>query len=206
MTRGLIGRKIGMSRVYKDNGDMVPVTVIEVGPCSVSQVKTPEKDGYYAVQLAYGDVKEKNLTKPEVEHLKKNGITPKRHLKEFRLEGDAPSIGSTINIADVFKELDDIKVTGTTKGKGFQGVVKKYGFHGGPQAHGSRFHRHPGSSGANSTPSRIFKGVKRPGRMGAIQKSVKTLKIMKIFINENIILVSGSVPGSNKSLVTIEKV
>ncbi|MDX1960305.1 MAG: 50S ribosomal protein L3 [Leptospiraceae bacterium] len=206
MTTGLIGRKIGMSRVYKDNGDMVPVTVIQVGPCSVSQVKTPEKDGYYAVQLAYGDVKEKNLSKPEMEHLKKNGISPKRHLKEFKIDGDAPALGSTISVTDVFKELDNIKVTGTTKGKGFQGVVKRFGHAGGPQAHGSRFHRHPGSSGANSTPSRIFKGVKRPGRMGSIQKTVKELKIVKIFTDENIILVSGSVPGSNKSLVTVEKV
>jgi large subunit ribosomal protein L3 len=206
MTTGLIGRKIGMTRVYKDNGDMVPVTVIEVGPCSVSQVKTPEKDGYYAVQLAYGDVKEKNLSKPEIEHLKKNGIAPKRHLKEFKINGDAPQVGATINLTDVFKELDNIKVTGKTKGKGFQGVVKRFGYAGGPAAHGSRFHRHPGSSGAGSTPSRIFKGVKRPGRMGGTQKSVKELKIVKIFTDENIILVSGSVPGSNKSLVTIEKV
>jgi large subunit ribosomal protein L3 len=206
MTRGLIGKKVGMSHVYSDNGDVIPVTVIEVGPCSVSQVKTPEKDGYYAVQLAYGDVKENRISKPERVHLEKNGIAPKRHLKEFKLEGDAPNVGATISVTDVFKELDDVKVTGITKGKGFQGVVKRHGHHGGPGGHGSRFHKHPGSMGAGTTPARIFKGVKLPGRMGGVQKSVKKLKVIKIIENKNLLIVAGSVPGNNKGLVTIEKV
>jgi len=206
MTRGLIGRKIGMSHVYADNGDVIPVTVLEVGPCSVSQVKTPEKDGYLSIQLAYGDVKESALSKPEKNHLQKNGISPKRHLKEFKIEGDAPAVGSTINILDVFKELDTVKVSGITKGKGFQGVVKRHGHHGGPSAHGSRFHKHPGSSGAGTTPARIFKGMKYPGRTGTDNKTVKNLKIIKILQDKNLLLVSGCIPGHNKSLVTIEKI
>ena len=179
MTRGLIGRKIGMSHVYSENGDVIPVTVLEVGPCSVSQVKKPEVDGYLSIQLAYGDVKESKLSKPERLHLQKNGIPPKRYLKEFKVEGDAPSVGATINILDVFKELDTVKITGISKGKGYQGVVKKFGHHGGPGAHGSRFHKHPGSSGAGTTPARIFKGTKYPGRMGGEQKTVKNLKILR---------------------------
>jgi len=206
MTRGLIGRKIGMSHVYADNGDVIPVTVLEVGPCSVSQVKTPEKDGYMSIQLAYGDVKESALSKPEKIHLQKNGIPPKRHLKEFKVEGEAPALGSTINILDVFKELDSVKVSGISKGKGFQGVVKRHGHHGGPAAHGSRFHKHPGSSGAGTTPARIFKGMKYPGRTGSEAKTVKNLKIIKILQDKNILLVSGSIPGQNKSLITIEKI
>jgi large subunit ribosomal protein L3 len=206
MTRGLIGRKIGMSHVYSETGDVIPVTVLEVGPCSVSQVKTPDRDGYLSIQLAYGDVKESKLSKPERLHLAKNGIPPKRYLKEFKIEGDAPSIGSTVSILDVFKELDTVKVTGISKGKGFQGVVKKHGHHGGPGAHGSRFHKHPGSSGAGTTPARIFKGTKYPGRTGSDQRTVKNLKIIKILQDENLLLVSGSVPGNNRSLISIEKI
>jgi large subunit ribosomal protein L3 len=207
MTKGLIGKKLGMSHIYSDNGDVIPVTVLEVGPCSVSQIKTPEKDGYLAVQLAYGDTKPTRISKPERLHLEKNGIAPKRHLKEFKLEGDAaPNLGATVNILDVFKELDDVKVTGITKGKGFQGVVKRHGHHGGPAAHGSRFHRHPGSMGAGTTPARIFKGVKLPGRTGGEKRSVQKLKILRIISDKNLLIVSGSVPGNNKSLITIEKV
>ncbi len=206
MTKGLIGRKIGMSHVYAENGDVVPVTVLEVGPCSVSQIKTPEKDGYYSVQLAYGDVKEHRMTNPEKKHLAKNGISPKRHLKEFKLDGEAPALGTTVTILDVFKELDTVKVTSKSKGKGFQGVTKRHGHHGGPAAHGSRFHRHPGSSGAGTTPARIFKGMKYPGRAGGLQTTVRNLKIVKILKDENLLLVSGSIPGNNKSLVTIEKI
>ena len=205
MTKGLIGKKLGMSHVYADNGNMIPVTVIEVGPCFVSQVKTVETDGYSAVQLAFGNTKETQLSKPEVSHLAKNNISPKRYLKEFELTGDAPSAGSEIKIADIFKDNDIVKVTGISKGKGFQGVVKRYGHRGGPAAHGSRFHRHPGSMGANSTPSRVFKGVKLPGRTGSLKTSIKNLKIVKVYEDKNILLVSGSVPGPEKSIITIEK-
>ncbi len=203
MTKGLIGKKLGMSHVYADNGNMIPVTVIEVGPCFVSQVKTVETDGYSAVQLAFGNTKETQLSKPEVSHLAKNNISPKRYLKEFELTGDAPSAGS--EIADIFKDNDIVKVTGISKGKGYQGVVKRHGHSGGPAAHGSRFHRHPGSMGANSTPSRVFKGVKLPGRAGSLKTSIKNLKIVKVYEDKNILLVSGSVPGPEKSIITIEK-
>lgn len=205
MTKGLIGKKLGMSHVYADNGNMIPVTVIEVGPCFVSQVKTVETDGYSAVQLAFGNTKETQLSKPEVSHLAKNNISPKRYLKEFELTGDAPSAGSEIKIADIFKDNDIVKVTGISKGKGYQGVVKRHGHSGGPAAHGSRFHRHPGSMGANSTPSRVFKGVKLPGRAGSLKTSIKNLKIVKVYEDKNILLVSGSVPGPEKSIITIEK-
>ncbi len=206
MTKGLIGKKIGMSHIYSENGDVIPVTVLEVGPCSVSQIKVPEKDGYYAVQLAYGDVKETRISKPEKMHLAKNGISPKKYLKEFKLDGEPPALGATVSISDVFKELDDVKVTGITKGKGFQGVVKRHGHHGGPATHGSRFHNHPGSMGAGTTPARIFKGVKLPGRTGGQKQSVKKLKILKIIQDKNLLIVSGSVPGNNMGIITIEKV
>jgi len=205
MTKGLIGKKLGMSHIYADNGNMIPVTVIEVGPCFVSQVKTVETDGYSAVQLAFGNTRETQLTKPEVSHLAKNNISPMRYLKEFELTGDAPAAGSEIKIADIFKDNDVVKVTGISKGKGFQGVVKRHGHAGGPAGHGSRFHRHPGSMGANSTPSRVFKGVKLPGRTGSLKTSIKNLKVVKVYEDKNIILVSGSVPGPEKSIITIEK-
>ncbi|MBK8395814.1 MAG: 50S ribosomal protein L3 [Leptospiraceae bacterium] len=205
MTKGLIGKKLGMSHIYADNGNMIPVTVIEVGPCFVSQVKTVETDGYSAVQLAFGSTRETQLTKPEVSHLAKNNISPKRYLKEFELTGDAPAAGSEIKIADIFKDNDVVKVTGISKGKGFQGVVKRHGHAGGPAGHGSRFHRHPGSMGANSTPSRVFKGIKLPGRTGSLKTSIKNLKVVKVYEDKNILLVSGSVPGPEKSIITIEK-
>jgi large subunit ribosomal protein L3 len=207
MTKGLIGRKLGMSHVYAENGNMIPVTILEVGPCFVSQVKTIEKDGYASVQLSFGKVRETQLTKPEAAHLAKNNLAPMRYLKEFQVSGDsAPSAGSELKIADIFKNNDVVKITGMSKGKGFQGVVKRHGHAGGPQAHGSRFHRHPGSMGANSTPSRVFKGVKLPGRMGGLKSSIKNLKVVKIFEDKNILLVSGSIPGPEKSIVTIEKI
>lgn len=205
MTKGLIGKKLGMSHIYADNGNMIPVTVIEVGPCYVSQIKTVESDGYSAVQLAFGNARETQLSKAEVTHLAKNNISPKRYLKEFALTGDAPAAGSEIKIADIFKDNDRVKVTGISKGKGYQGVVKRHGHSGGPAAHGSRFHRHPGSMGANSTPSRVFKGVKLPGRTGSIKTSIKNLKVVKVYEDKNILLVSGSIPGPEKSIITIEK-
>lgn len=206
MTRGLIGRKLGMSHLYSESGDIVPVTIIEVGPCSVSQVKTIDKDGYSAVQLAFGDTKEQRLNKAAKTHLSNANVGPKKYLKEFKFEGDAPELGATLGVGDVFTLTDKVKITGVTKGKGFQGVVKRHGHHGGPQAHGSRFHKHPGSIGSNTTPARVFKGVKLPGRDGGLKVSVQRLKIMKILPEENILLVAGSVPGPMESIVTIEKV
>jgi large subunit ribosomal protein L3 len=207
MTRGLIGRKIGMSHVYADNGDVIPVTVLEVGPCSVSQVKTPEKDGYLSIQLAFGDVKESALSKPENIHLEKYGIAHKRHLKEFKVDGVAPAIGSTINILDVFKELDTVKVSGITKGKGFQGVVKRHGFSGvGESTHGQHNRlRAPGSIGACSFPARVFKGTRMAGRTGGSRVKSQNLAILKVDTEKNLVVVKGSIPGHNGSTVLIEK-
>lgn len=204
MVKGLIGKKVGMSHVFNSEGDMIPVTVIEVQESVISQVKTKKEDGYDAVQVATFNVKESKLSKAEKIHFEKKGITtPKKYIKEFKFIESAPEVGKVIQITDVFKELDVVKVTGTSKGKGFQGVIKKHGFHGGPMAHGSRNHRHPGSIGACATPSRVFKGTKLPGRTGGVKSTVRNLKIVKI--NENFLFVSGSVPGSYKSLVTIER-
>ncbi|MCC6275957.1 MAG: 50S ribosomal protein L3 [Leptospiraceae bacterium] len=205
MAKGLIGKKIGMTQVFSEVGDLVPVTALELGPCSVSQVKTLENDGYAAIQLSYGEVKPTQISKPEAKHLEKNKIQAKRFSKEFKFEGENLEAGASLQIADVFAISDRVKVTGVSKGKGFQGVIKRHGHHGGPMAHGSRNHRHPGSIGACATPSRVFKGVKLPGRTGGLKTSVANLKIVKIIPESNLIYVSGSVPGPVMSLVTVEK-
>ncbi|MCE9500848.1 MAG: 50S ribosomal protein L3 [Leptospira sp.] len=205
MTKGLIGKKIGMTQVFSENGNMIPVTVLRVGPCNVSQIKENARDGYSSVQLSFGDVKPASLSKAEVAHLAKNNISAKRFLKEFQFDGDSPALGSEIKAGEVFKISDKVKVTGVSKGKGFQGVIKRYGHRGGPMAHGSRHHRAPGSIGACATPSRVFKGVKMPGRHGSAKTSITNLKIVRILENENLVYVSGSIPGSDESLVTIEK-
>ncbi|NCN09617.1 MAG: 50S ribosomal protein L3 [Leptospira sp.] len=207
MAKGLIAEKIGMAQVFDAEGKVIPVTILRVGPCAVSQIKTISNDGYDAVQLAFGISKEKSLNKAIKGHLAKTGITsPKRHFKEFRDFGIEVTAGSEIGISDVFELNDIIKVSGTSKGKGFQGVVKRHKFAGGPQAHGSRFQRHPGSIGAGSTPSRVFKGMKMGGRMGADKSTVRNLKIIKINVEENLLFVSGNVPGSDTSIVSIEKI
>lgn len=204
MVKGLIGKKIGMSHLFNADGDMIPVTVIQVQDSVISQVKTKKSDGYDAVQVATIDVKQSKITKAEKFHFEKKGIaTPKKYIKEFTCIEAAPEVGTVIKAADVFKESDVVKVTGMSKGKGFQGVVKRHGFHGGPMAHGSRNHRHPGSIGACATPSRVFKGTKLPGRTGGEKSTVRNLKIMKI--TDNFVFISGSVPGSNQSLVTIQR-
>ncbi|EPG73111.1 50S ribosomal protein L3 [Leptospira fainei serovar Hurstbridge str. BUT 6] len=206
MAKGLIGKKIGMSQIFDEQGNIIPVTVLEVGPCAVSQVKSVEKDGYEAIQLAFQDDKEKHLSKAQKGHLVKAGLTPKRVLKEFRDFGDQPAPGAELKAQDVFAVADTVKVTGTSKGKGFQGVIKRYGHHGGPGAHGSRFHRHPGSMGSNTTPGRVFKGRKLPGRTGSDTKTVLNLKVVRIHEAENLVFVSGSVPGPANTIVTIEKI
>jgi large subunit ribosomal protein L3 len=207
MVSGLIGRKIGMSQIFDDKGKVIPVTVLKVGPCFVSQIKTVEKEGYSSAQLAYEDIRPSLLSKAEIKHLEKATITtPKRVLKEFQIKTESLTLGAEIKAGDVFELTDLVKVTSISKGKGFQGVVKRYGHRGGPATHGSRFHRHPGSIGANSDPSRVFKGMKLPGRTGGVTKTVINLKVVKIDVEKNLILVSGSVPGNNKSVVTIEKI
>ncbi|EPG64576.1 50S ribosomal protein L3 [Leptospira wolffii] len=206
MAKGLIGKKIGMSQIFDEQGNIIPVTVLEVGPCAVSQVKSAQTDGYDAIQLAFQDDKEKHLSKAQKGHLAKTGLTPKRVLKEFRDFGEEPAPGAELKAQDVFAVSDIVKVTGTSKGKGFQGVIKRYGHHGGPGAHGSRFHRHPGSMGSNTTPGRVFKGRKLPGRTGFDTKTVLNLKVVRIHEAENLVFVSGSVPGPANTIVTIEKI
>ncbi|PJE01962.1 MAG: 50S ribosomal protein L3 [Leptospira sp.] len=207
MAKGLIAEKIGMAQVFDAEGQVIPVTILRVGPCAVSQIKTVSKDGYNAVQLSFYDIKEKSVSKAAKGHLSKAGIsTPKRHLKEFREFGIDVTAGAEIGISDVFALNDIVKVTGTSKGKGFQGVIKRHNFAGGPKTHGSRFQRHPGSIGAGSTPSRVFKGMKMGGRTGADKSTVRNLKIVKINVEENLLFISGNVPGSDTSIVTIEKI
>lgn len=195
-----------MSQVFDENGKLIPVTILEVGPCFVSQLKTQEKDGYSAVQLAYGEVRKTQISKAELSHLEKKEIQPSRYLKEFKFDGDAPGAGTRLEAKDIFTINDTVKVSSVSKGKGFQGVVKRYGHRGGPASHGSRHHRLPGSIGACATPSRVFKGTRLPGRMGGNKTTIRNLSIVKIIEEKNLIMVSGSIPGSNQSIITIEKI
>lgn len=207
MAKGLIGEKVGMTQVFDAEGNMIPVTVLRVGPCAVSQIKTQAKDGYDAVQLAFGAKKQKSANKAEAGHFAKAGISePKKVVREFRNYGEEITLGSELKASDVFQVNDKVKVSGVSKGKGFQGVVKRHGFAGGPETHGSRFQRHPGSIGANSTPSRVFKGMKMGGRMGSDNSTLRNLKVVKISEADNLLFVTGSVPGSDTSIVTIEKI
>jgi len=206
MLPGLLGRKIGMTHIYNEAGKMIPVTVIEAGPVFVTQIKNMDVDGYCAVQVGFEKDREKNLTFPKFGHLKKAGLDFNvKHLREFRVE-DVSGFenGQSFN-AEVFNEGDDVVVVGTSKGKGFQGVMKRHGFSGQNQTHGLMTHRRPLSSGATG-PQRVFKGVKKPGRTGGDRVSQKGLKIVKVDVERNLILVDGSVPGVMGGLVTINKV
>jgi large subunit ribosomal protein L3 len=204
--KGIIGKKIGMTSVFDETGKQVPCTIIEAGPCTVTQVKTTATDGYEAIQIAFGDKKEKNTPKALVSHLAKAGCEPKSVIKELRNTTLTQKLGEQITV-DIFEEGDTVSVVGTTKGKGFQGVVKRHGFSGvGEATHGQHDRsRAPGSIGASSYPSRVFKGMRMGGRMGGDTVKVKALKVVKIFTDKNYILVSGSVPGHNNSIVLIQK-
>ena len=198
---GLIGKKIGMTSVFSADGKNVPCTVIEAGPCVVTQVKTVEKDGYAALQLAFGDKKEKNTTKAMQGVFKKAGTTPKAHLAEFKFD-EEHNLGDVITV-DLFSDNDFVDVVGTSKGKGFQGVMKRHGFGGGPGYHGSHFHRAPGSIGQCATPSRVLKGVRLPGHMGCDTVTVKNLELVRIDAEQNLMLIKGSVPGGKNGIVRI---
>ena len=204
--KGILGRKLGMTQVFTPEGVVIPVTVIEAGPCVVTQVKTQDADGYTAVQLAYGEKKEKNSTKAELNHFAKANTTAKQVVKEFRNYSVEKALGETVTV-DIFTEGENVEVVGTTKGKGFQGVVKRHGFHGvGEASHGQHDRqRAPGSVGGSSYPSRVFKGMRMAGRMGTDRVKVKGLKVVKIFPEKNYLLISGSVPGHNGSIVLIQK-
>lgn len=205
---GLIGKKVGMTSIYDANGKMVPCTIVETGPCIVTQIKTEDVDGYSAIQLAYGEMKEKNLGQPLLGHVKKANTTPKRKFVEFINDFDGElNLGDAIAVDRVFVEGDFVDVVGTSKGKGFQGVVKRHGFGGvGQSTHGQHNRaRHPGSIGAGSTPSRVFKGMRMAGRTGGVRTKIQNLKIVKVDTAKNLLLIKGAVPGHKNSFVIIEK-
>jgi large subunit ribosomal protein L3 len=204
MVKGLLGKKLGMIQVFDEDRRLVPVTVIEAGPCGIVQVKKMSSDGYEAVQIGFKDVPERKLTKPQVGHLKKTGTRLWRHLKEVRSEGES-QVNSLVHV-DIFSEGELIDVQGISKGKGFQGVIKRHHYAGGPASHGSMFHRAPGSIGASSFPSRVLKNKKLPGQMGNKQITLKGLRVVGVKQEENILLVSGSVPGPVGGVVLVRKV
>lgn len=203
MVSTILGRKIGMTQVWNDKDEIVPVTVIQAGPCTVAQVKTQEVDGYSAVQLGFGDVKTKNVNKPLGGHFAKLGLEPVRYLREVRVAAEeAPATGETVTVA-AFAEAKKVHVTGISKGKGFAGTIKRYGFRSGPSGHGSHFHRAPGSIGQCASPSRVFKGVRLPGHMGNERVTVRNLEVVRIDEEQNLLLVKGAVPGGKGAFLTI---
>ena len=204
MKKGLIGKKVGMTQIFDEAGKVIPVTVIEAGPCVVAQIKTKETDGYDAVQLGFGEIKEKKLNKPVKGHFAKANVTPKKHLREFRLDSlENIKVGDELK-ADVFAAGDKIDVQGTSKGKGFQGVIKRHGQSRGPMGHGSMYHRRPGSMGPTSTPGRVFKGKKLPGHMGRVTVTIQNLDVVRVDMDKNVILVRGSVPGAKGAILKIK--
>ena len=204
MNKALIGKKVGMTQIFDENGAVIPVTVIEAGPCTVVQVKTVETDGYDAVKLGFGSVKESKLNKPEKGNFKKANLEPKKHLREFRLDSvENVTVGSELK-ADVFASGEKVDIQGTTKGKGFQGVIKRHGQHRGPMGHGSMYHRRPGSMGPTSTPGRVFKGKKLPGHMGVDTVTIQNLEVVRVDLDKNVILVKGSVPGRKGAILKIK--
>lgn len=205
MIEGLLGRKIGMTQVFGARGEVIPVTVLEVGPCVVTQVRTKDRDGYEAVQVGFGAATEKNLTRPEQGHLRAAGRLV-RHLREFDVDStEDHSVGDEIG-ADLFNAGQLVDVTGTSKGRGFQGVVKRHGFSGGPKTHGqSDRHRAPGSIGPGTTPGRVFKGTRMAGRMGNRRVTVQNLEVVEVIQDRNLVLVRGSVPGAKSGLIMIRR-
>ena len=204
MKKAIIGKKIGMTQIFTEAGEVVPVTVVEAGPVVVTQVKTIENDGYNAVQVGFVDAKEKSLNKPQKGHLAAAN-TLKKHLKEFRVESvDAYTVGQEIK-ADVFAAGEMIDVTGISKGKGFQGPIKRHGQSRGPESHGSRYHRRSGSMGACSYPGRVFKNKKLAGHMGSVKVTVQNLEVVRVDADKNFILVKGAIPGAKGSVVTLKE-
>lgn len=199
---GLLGRKLGMTQIYKEDGTACPVTVVEAGPCCVIQVKTIEKDGYEAVKLGFMECKEKKLNKPQLGVFKKAGLKPYKFIKEFFMSG--LKVGDMVKV-DVFNKGDKVSVSGISKGKGFQGVMKRHHFAGGPGSHGSMFNRAPGSIGASSFPSRVWKNQGMPGHMGCERVTVKNLEIVDVKVDQNLLLIKGAIPGANGSIVEIKK-
>jgi len=204
MVNGLLGIKLGMTQIFSEDGKAIPVTVVEAGPCRVVMTKTMERDGYEAIQLAFKEVKKSRLNKPLLGHFQKHGVPPARYLAEFTGDVKAVKPGQEVTV-EIFKEGDRVDVTGITKGKGFQGVIKRHGFHGGPASHGSMFHRAPGSIGSSSFPSRVWKNKKLPGHMGNRRCTVQNLEIVGVRKEDNLLLIKGAIPGAPGSLVRISR-
>lgn len=204
MIKGILGKKVGMTQVFTKEGNAIAVTAIQAGPCVVIQKKTQKTDGYEAIQLGFGEVREKSLSKPEKGHFTKANAELKKYLREFVVENaDEYSVGQELK-ADVFNVGDKIDVTGTSKGKGFQGVIKRHGQHRGPMGHGSMYHRRPGSMGGTTSPGRVFKGKKLPGHMGNVRITIQNLEVVAVDAEKNILLVKGAVPGQKGSLLCIK--
>ena len=205
MKKGIIGKKLGMTQIFDEAGNVIPVTVLEAGPCVVARKKTVENDGYDAVQMAFQPVREKLITKPQMGHLRKAGVEALRYVKEFKLDDCAKyAVGDVIK-ADTFASGDKVDVTGVSKGKGYAGAIKRWGQSRGPMAHGSKYHRGQGSMGAKSYPGRVFKTKRMPGHMGAVQRTIVNVEVVGVDAEKNMLLIKGSVPGAKGQLLTIKK-
>ncbi len=205
MKKSILARKVGMTQIFNEDGVLTPVTVLQAGPCVVTQVKTADKDGYDAVQVGFEDIRKKLVTKGEMGVFDKAGVSPKRFVRELKLENAAEYAPGQEIKADIFAAGDHIDATAISKGKGYQGAIKRHGQHRGPMKHGSKFHRHAGSNGTSSDPSRVYKGKKMPGQMGNKRVTIQNLEIVRVDADNNLILVRGAVPGPKKSLVTIKE-
>ncbi len=221
MKKAILATKVGMTQIFNADGELTPVTVLQAGPCYVTQIRTLENDGYRAVQVGFIDKKEKivnkdangkkeiyhrhGVNKPEKGHFDKAGVSGKRYVREFKLENAEDYHLADVITADIFEEGDKIDATAISKGKGFQGAIKRFGQHRGPMAHGSKFHRHQGSNGACSSPSRVFKGKGMPGHMGHVQVTVQNLEVVRVDAENNLLVIKGSVPGPKKCLVTVKE-
>lgn len=205
MKKAIVAKKVGMTQIFNEDGVLTPVTVLEAGPVFVTQIKNEETDGYSAVQVGFGDIREKLVNKPKQGHFAKAGVENKRFLTEFKFDNaEEYELGQEIKV-DIFEAGDKIDVTATSKGKGFQGAIKRHGQSRGPMTHGSKYHRHAGSNGAASDPSKVFKGKKMPGQMGNKRVTVQNLEIVQVDAENNLLLIKGAVPGPKKSLVTIKE-
>jgi len=205
MNKFILGKKIGMTQIFTETGIVIPVTVVEAGPLTVVQKKTVDTDGYDAVRVGFGEVSEKRVNKPDKGLFTKIKATPKKHIREFRAENvETFEVGQEIKVADMFQAGDKVDVSGISKGKGFQGTIKRYGQKGGPKSHGSMYHRRPGSMGSNTTPARVFKGKKLPGHMGLEKKTVQNLDVVRVDAERNLLLIKGAVPGPKGALLTVK--
>ena len=201
--KAILGKKVGMTQIFTEDGAMIPVTVVEAGPCVVTQVKTAESDGYAAVQVGFGDIRESLVNKPAAGQFKKAGLAVKKYLREFRTAEEF-KVGDTIKV-DVFENGDKVDVSGVSKGKGYAGAIKRWGQSRGPMTHGSKYHRGQGSMGAKSYPGRVFKTKRMPGHMGAVQRTIINVEVVGVDAEKNMLLIKGSVPGAKGQLLTIKK-